>query len=88
MDCLQIADQQLHVQSVAFPALGTGVLKYPPDVVAKLLVDATAEYVSSNRTTGLREIKLVVFQLDGKTQQVINFLCFYDNIFLHACSND
>lgn len=65
-----MADQNFGFRSIVFPALGTGVLKYPADVVARLLIESTTEYVGKNRSTNLKEVHVIVFQADKTTQQV------------------
>ena len=39
---------RLKLTSIAFPALGTGNLKYPPLVTAEIMIKATIEYMTSN----------------------------------------
>ncbi|XP_060082622.1 protein mono-ADP-ribosyltransferase PARP15-like [Ylistrum balloti] len=51
--------------SIAFPALGTGFLKYPKDTVASVIVGGIRDYVN-NHQTSLLEVKVVVFGQDWK----------------------
>lgn len=58
------------LQSVTFPALGTGMLKYPVKDVAKNMIEAMMEYVEENRGTSVREVRLVIYHKDDKTYKV------------------
>jgi len=53
--CLEVADD-LGAQSVAFPAISTGVYGYPPDAAARIAVDTVR-----NTPTKCQLIKLVAF---------------------------
>ena len=70
--CLELADKHGMV-SVAFPALGTGVLGFPPDFVASLLFETIQDYESYNPETGIRSVLLVVYQDDIQTVQVNSY---------------
>jgi O-acetyl-ADP-ribose deacetylase (regulator of RNase III) len=41
--CLKEAEER-KLSSIAFPALGTGILGYPPCLTAKTMFDAVEEY--------------------------------------------
>jgi len=59
--CLQEADK-CQATSIAFPALGAGNLEYPPKVVAKVMVQTIAAYLTTHgKTTSLKSVKLVMF---------------------------
>lgn len=54
---------ELHIESVAFPALGTGVGRFAVDVSAKAMIDEVVLYLQEESDTSLRE---VVFYLFGE----------------------
>ena len=49
--------ERLKLSSIVFPALGTGNLKYPPQVTSQLMIQAAVNYMSTNHTS----IKLVYY---------------------------
>jgi len=51
--------KELGVRSIAFPALGTGVGGFPIPECARIMLDATAEHVSTGTT--LETIEFVLF---------------------------
>lgn len=60
--CLEEADS-LNLQHIAFPAFGTGNLRYPPNIVANAMFGVASEYIS-NIKTGLQKISFVIFPAD------------------------
>ena len=53
------------VNSIAFPAIGTGALHFPNEVVARIMVEEISSYLSSqHRGTTLREVHLVIYMPD------------------------
>jgi len=54
---------ELHISSVAFPALGTGVGCFPVDASARAMLDEVVLYLQEESDTSLRE---VVFYLFGE----------------------
>ncbi|KAL3863200.1 hypothetical protein ACJMK2_004966 [Sinanodonta woodiana] len=65
-NCLNEADQR-KLTSIAFPALGTGTLKYPKDVVAREMFNCVSDFLTKNANTSLVAFYFVVFQKDLKT---------------------
>ena len=63
-------DKELKFRSIAFPALGTGNLKFPPEVVARCMISSIHDYVTSNPQTNVREVHAVLFPADKATQKV------------------
>jgi len=60
-ESLELAGSEL-LQSIAFPAISTGVYGYPPDLAAKIAVSSVMGFLSSENTS----VKLVEFVLyDG-----------------------
>ncbi|KAF6038116.1 PARP15 [Bugula neritina] len=56
-------------RSIAFPAIGTGLLRFPPDVVAKSFVRAAAKFAKDNEDTTVERIIMIVYDKDSVTQQ-------------------
>ena len=52
-------------KSIAIPPIGTGNLGYPANIVARTMVMATSEYLSSNPQTALTDIRLVVLSSEA-----------------------
>ena len=53
---------RLKASSVAFPALGTGALRFPNDVMAKIMVQETYQYLQRNPNSSVKEISFYIFQ--------------------------
>ncbi len=60
LDCAHL----LEIESVSFPAFGTGVGGYPPSDSAREMVDAMLEFVRGRSDLKLREITFVLFSDD------------------------
>src|SRR5688572_25954608 len=58
------------MQSVAIPAIGTGNLKIPAAIVAKIMYEEAEEFSRSNPTTTLTDIRIVVYDKDLPTISV------------------
>ncbi|XP_048244604.1 protein mono-ADP-ribosyltransferase PARP14-like isoform X2 [Haliotis rufescens] len=71
-DCLQEAHKKRY-QSIAFPALGTGNLGYPRDVVAKTMMETVEEFGQDNPGTSLQEVKIVVYHKDNATTKAFQY---------------
>lgn len=69
VECLTQAATNGH-QSIAFPALGTGNLGYPEKAVAKTIIEAVTKYAEKNPNTSVKDVKIVIFHSDIKTQKV------------------
>jgi len=74
MNCLNKAASNGHV-SIAFPALGTGNLNYPPALSAQYMIEAVMEYAQENPKSSITQVKVIVYHLDIKTKKV-RFLSF------------
>ena len=57
---LRVADE-LGLSSIAFPAISTGIFGFPKERAAKTITDAIENYFQENTSSGLRIIKLVLF---------------------------
>jgi O-acetyl-ADP-ribose deacetylase len=53
--------EQLHLASIAFPALATGVAGFPVDECAKVMFSAARDYAAQHPQSGLRRIVFVLF---------------------------
>ncbi|CAG2222955.1 PARP10_14_15 [Mytilus edulis] len=58
--CLKEAAERKY-ESIAFPALGTGTLGYPPCLVAKTMFDAVYEFGRTRKGKALKEVHFVLF---------------------------
>ena len=61
--------EKCECKSVAFPAFGTGILKYPRDKVAKWMITSINNYFSKNNHTlkFLNNVVIVLFEKDLET---------------------
>ncbi|KAI8490322.1 positive regulation of interleukin-4-mediated signaling pathway [Branchiostoma belcheri] len=64
--CLQQAEKG-NYKSIALPAMGTGVLRFPHDVVAEAIFNEAVEHFKTNPSGSLREIRFVVWEGDPKS---------------------
>ncbi|XP_021354328.1 poly [ADP-ribose] polymerase 14-like isoform X2 [Mizuhopecten yessoensis] len=62
--CLQMADDEL-MTSISFPALGTGNLGYPHDIVAAEMFEIVNEFDPKT----LKEVQFVIYEKDDKSIQ-------------------
>lgn len=69
-NCLTEAEKR-GLRSISFPALGTGNLGYPPDIVAKHMFDSVENYVSDQPFNSLTEVFFVLYPADKFVIQVI-----------------
>ncbi len=53
--------EELGVKSVAFPAISTGIFGFPVDLAAKFFMDELHNYVSHQKASRLKLIKIVLF---------------------------
>jgi O-acetyl-ADP-ribose deacetylase (regulator of RNase III) len=58
--CLELAKQH-KVRSIAFPAISTGVYRFPPQRAARIAVDTVREHVEES---GVQVVKFVCFNPD------------------------
>jgi O-acetyl-ADP-ribose deacetylase (regulator of RNase III) len=57
---LRVADE-LGMQSIAFPAISTGIFGFPKERAAKVILQAIEGYFDENASSGIKVIKLVLF---------------------------
>uniref|UniRef100_A0A2C9KFU4 Macro domain-containing protein n=1 Tax=Biomphalaria glabrata TaxID=6526 RepID=A0A2C9KFU4_BIOGL len=58
--------EKLKAKSISFPALGTGILRYPPDISAEIVMEAIRLHAEKN-THALQSVNIVVFPKDKKS---------------------
>ncbi|KAJ8320640.1 hypothetical protein KUTeg_002227 [Tegillarca granosa] len=68
-NCLTLVNQY-GCSSVAFPALGTGNLNFPKDVVAKEMFQCVIDFSSNQPNSSVTEVKFVLYDKDIQTVQV------------------
>ena len=61
---LDEADKQ-NAATICFPALGTGVLKYPVEFIPGLMFDAFNEYLNEKQASSIKNIFIVVYEKDA-----------------------
>ncbi|XP_071089965.1 protein mono-ADP-ribosyltransferase PARP15-like [Haliotis cracherodii] len=61
--CLKEADD-CEYNSIAFPAVGTGVLKYPPETVARVFLKTIVDFVSDTINISLTVVRIVIYPSD------------------------
>lgn len=67
--CLEtMSKSKLH--SIAIPAMGTGIIGYPPWRVAAMMYNIVDKFSDNNKSNSIREVKLVVYPSDTKTVKV------------------
>ena len=57
---LKLADT-LHLRSIAFPAISTGIFGFPKERAAKLFLETIADYLTENDSTTLKLIRITLF---------------------------
>lgn len=61
--CISLADER-KFKTLAFPAIGTGHLQIPPDVVGSCVKKVVEEYSMSHPLTSVEEIIFVIYEMD------------------------
>lgn len=59
-----------NLSSIAFPAMGTGKLGYPRDMVAEEMCNSVLNFSKENPDTSLKQVLFVVYEKDRQTIQV------------------
>lgn len=74
-------------QTIAFPALGTGMLGYPTDRVVEIFFSCLEH--ASTRAQSLEDVFLVIFPKDRDTFKVVTILIYvFFSIVLYINQND
>ncbi|XP_068103540.1 protein mono-ADP-ribosyltransferase PARP14-like [Hyperolius riggenbachi] len=69
--CLKQAEQNGR-KSISFPAIGTGNLSFPKDLVASVMFDEISQFKHGNQVQNLQEIYLVLHPSDQDTFQAFS----------------
>ncbi|XP_028313172.1 protein mono-ADP-ribosyltransferase PARP14-like isoform X2 [Gouania willdenowi] len=80
--CLEEAEK-LQMRSLSFPAVGTGNLKFPRDVVSKVLLKEIHSFSRRAAPSYLREVVVIVHPSDRQTME-----CFTQDFFRCGGSKD
>lgn len=69
--------ESLNGNSVAFPAIGTGNLQFPPKQAARIMLDETAKFCQENPTSDLKDIRFILLGrdkmvIDAFSQEMVN----------------
>ena len=65
-NCMKEASKK-KAKSIAFPAMGTGNLGYPKDIVAKEMFSAAADI--SKHKSSVQEVRFAIYEKDRPTLQ-------------------
>lgn len=57
---LRVADE-LRLESIAFPAISTGIFGFPKNRAAKIIFESIESYFRQNPSSGVKVVKLVLF---------------------------
>ncbi|XP_053399094.1 protein mono-ADP-ribosyltransferase PARP14-like isoform X2 [Mercenaria mercenaria] len=63
-ECLKSASDE-KCESIAFPALGTGLLKYPADRVAHCTLQCIQDFSNNRPNTSLKYVNIIIFHQDN-----------------------
>jgi len=66
---LEVSDKR-RLRTVAIPAVGTGGLDFPADVVASCLFNECDKFSASHSPTTLSEVRIVIYEKDQTTFDV------------------
>ena len=61
--CLQ-QGEALRMSSIAFPVIGTGKLKFPPNQASRIMLEEVFSFCQANDLSSLTDIRFVVYQQD------------------------
>lgn len=68
--------------SISFPAIGTGNLRFPKDLVVNLMLDEILAFSSKKQPKHLKKVMIILYSGDAQTIQVrkdnkLCSICFY-----------
>ncbi|XP_041040002.1 protein mono-ADP-ribosyltransferase PARP14-like isoform X2 [Carcharodon carcharias] len=61
--CLKYAHTSQY-KSMSFPAIGTGNLKFPKDIVAEIFFEEIKKFSNANPMSTLKEVRLIIYEKD------------------------
>ena len=61
--CLQ-KGEELRMGSIAFPVIGTGKLKFPPNTASRIMLEEVFSFSEANGYSSLKDIRFIVYQHD------------------------
>ncbi|KAM6934529.1 poly(ADP-ribose) polymerase family member 14-related sequence 1 [Xenentodon cancila] len=64
-DCLGLAESN-HMTSISFPAIGTGNLGFPKDLVASLMLERILSFSSHKQPKNLKKVVIVLYPADAE----------------------
>ncbi|XP_031219644.1 protein mono-ADP-ribosyltransferase PARP14 isoform X2 [Mastomys coucha] len=70
-DCLRTTED-LSLQSIAFPAIGTGNLGFPKPEFAKLIISEVLKFSSRNKLKTLQEVQFLLYPKDHENIQAFS----------------
>lgn len=62
--------EEFDVTSIAFAALGTGLLQYPAEIVGECFIKAEKQYCETNPKTKLTAVYVLAYHKDEPTKKV------------------
>lgn len=81
--CLEEADNKGH-SSIAFPAIGTGNLGYPKDIVAEEMFEAVSQFSKKNPRSSVRNVDFVLYPKDTATIKVNERALVMGSLHVHT----
>ena len=73
LNALEVAPSK-QLSSIAIPAVGTGALNFPAEVVANIMFDTVINFSKAKSQSSLREFRFVLHQADQNNINVSSFL--------------
>lgn len=68
---------ELGLQSVALPAISTGIFRFPKDRAAKVIYTAVGDYFKRNHESGIKQVRITLF--DEETTEA--FQAVWDSLY-------
>jgi len=66
-DCLNEAERR-DLTSITFPAIGTGILGFPKDIAASVMIEEFLKF--KKQSTSLKTVVIILYPKDRETIQV------------------
>lgn len=84
--CISLADER-KFKSIAFPAIGTGNLRIPANVVASCVRKIVDEYTDSHTQTHVEKIIFVIYEKDEENFKVSKNFITCHCYSLYVCNH-